>query len=392
MADEPGTDGSSDRGWTARVLVIALAVFVGGAIAVPFALSGTARSKAPERHAPLDHPVRLAQQARDQFEPPTPETVTSISPAAGATGVQPDATIQLDFSQPLAAGGPEPTLSPAVPGNWDLESPTELVFTPSASLVPSTTYTVTVPEGVRARRSPALVQAVSVSFTVAPGSVLRLQQLLATLGYLPLEFDGIMPPAQDMAVAQPGTFAWRDQGFPTAMTSQWSPTQFNALTKGAVMALETQNGLVPDGVAGPAVWAALLADVAGGKQDAEPVTYVLVSKGFPQHLTVWVNGVLTFADVPCNTGVPGATTIDGTFQVFSHVEVSNMRGTDVTGSHYDVTVPWASYFDGGQALHGYPRASYGFPQSNGCVEMPIPTAGRVWPDTPIGTMVTVVGA
>ena len=101
--------------------------------------------------------------------------------------------------------------------------------------------------------------------------------------------------------------------------------------------------------------------------------------------------MLTFSNVPCNTGVPGATTTNGTFQVFSHVQVSNMRGTDATSTSYDVTVAWASYFNGGDALHGYPRASYGFPQSNGCVEMPISTAGTVWPDTPIGTLVTVQG-
>ena len=33
-----------------------------------------------------------------------------------------------------------------------------------------------------------------------------------------------------------------------------------------------------------------------------------------------------------------------------------------------------NYFNGGDAVHGYPRASYGFPQSNGCVELPIETA------------------
>ena len=44
---------------------------------------------------------------------------------------------------------------------------------------------------------------------------------------------------------------------------------------------------------------------------------------------------------------------------------------------------------GGEALHGYIRASYGFPQSLGCVEMPFATAGQVWPHTPIGTLVTV---
>jgi len=37
------------------------------------------------------------------------------------------------------------------------------------------------------------------------------------------------------------------------------------------------------------------------------------------------------------------------------------------------------------------RATYGSPQSNGCVEMAISDAARVWPLTPIGTLVTVVG-
>ena len=49
-----------------------------------------------------------------------------------------------------------------------------------------------------------------------------------------------------------------------------------------------------------------------------------------------------------------------------------------------------SYFNGGDALHGFVRASYGWPQSDGCVEMPPANAAVVWPMTPIGTLVTVV--
>jgi hypothetical protein len=37
-------------------------------------------------------------------------------------------------------------------------------------------------------------------------------------------------------------------------------------------------------------------------------------------------------------------------------------------------VYWINYFNGGDAVHGFVRASYGFPQSLGCVELPIPTA------------------
>ena len=48
-----------------------------------------------------------------------------------------------------------------------------------------------------------------------------------------------------------------------------------------------------------------------------------------------------------------------------------------------------SYFNGGDALHGFIRASYGFPQSLGCVEMPYSEAAQVYPYTPIGTLVDV---
>ena len=67
-----------------------------------------------------------------------------------------------------------------------------------------------------------------------------------------------------------------------------------------------------------------------------------------------------------------------------------MTGTNPDGSHYsDPGVPWISYFNGGDALHGFPRGSYGVPQSVGCVELPIGAAAKVWPYTPVGTLVNV---
>ena len=69
-----------------------------------------------------------------------------------------------------------------------------------------------------------------------------------------------------------------------------------------------------------------------------------------------------------------------------------MKGTNPDGTTYDdPNVPYASYFNGGDVLHGFVRASYGTPQSNGCVEMSYADAALVWPLTPIGTLVTVVG-
>jgi lipoprotein-anchoring transpeptidase ErfK/SrfK len=52
-------------------------------------------------------------------------------------------------------------------------------------------------------------------------------------------------------------------------------------------------------------------------------------------------------------------------------------------------VPWVNYFNGGDAVHGYPRAAYGFPQSNGCVELPIETAQTVFGMLSIGDIVEV---
>jgi peptidoglycan hydrolase-like protein with peptidoglycan-binding domain len=322
-------------------------------------------------------------------------SVASITPSTGATSVATDTKITVTFSSPPASSGATPTLTPTVAGTWQRSGSDSLVFSPSASFVPFTKYTVTVPggtSGLVGTDGAPLAASKSSSFTIANGSVDRLQQLLAELGYLPLSYSGTAAAPQDMAMAQTGTLSWLWPNLPPELTDQWVQGSTNVLTKAAVMMFETENGLTVDGVAGPTVWGTLLADVASHKTNTEPLTYVLVTKTTPEHLTAWVNGQLAFHDLPVNTGVNGATTADGTFEVFEHVKASRMSGTDVTGTKYTIpTVPWASYFNGGDALHGFPRTHYGFPQSNGCVEMPISTAGKLWPYTPIGTLVTVVG-
>ncbi len=324
---------------------------------------------------------------------PTALTLTKSSPASGAQSVASNTTVTLEFSAPIEQGGPMPSITPPVAGSWQRSGST-LTFAPTAPFVPFTKYTVSVPGGTSGTRDTSgrhLAATTAVSFTIAAGSTLRLQQLLAQLGYLPVSYtepSGLAP--QDLAQPQAGTLPWRWSNLPAQLTSQFTPGQANAITKGAVMAFETQNGLTVDGVAGPKVWTTLLSDVVANKASTGPYTYVLVSKTLPEHLTAWVNGAPQFTNVPVNTGVPGATTTNGTFNVFEHVRASTMIGTNVTGSHYnDPTVPWASYFNGGDALHGFVRASYGFPQSNGCVEMRVTTAGALWPYTPIGTLVTV---
>jgi lipoprotein-anchoring transpeptidase ErfK/SrfK len=95
---------------------------------------------------------------------------------------------------------------------------------------------------------------------------------------------------------------------------------------------------------------------------------------------------------PANTGVTGAETPQGIFPIFARDVSTTMIGTDTDGTKYDdPDVPWVNYFNGGDAVHGYERASYGVPQSNGCVELPVSTAETVFGMLALGDIVYITG-
>jgi lipoprotein-anchoring transpeptidase ErfK/SrfK len=155
------------------------------------------------------------------------------------------------------------------------------------------------------------------------------------------------------------------------------------------MTFQDTHGLDVDALAGAVVWHALLADAIAGKRRERGYSYVYVHSSVPQSLTLWHNGH-TVLSSPGNTGVPAAPTQLGTFPVFEHIPVGTMSGTNPGGSHYDDPgIRYISYFNGGDAIHAFNRASFGTPQSLGCVELPLASAAKVWPYTPIGTLVTV---
>ena len=332
------------------------------------------------------------QAAATPSAPPPALTVDSVSPTGA--NVSAGSTVMVQFSTDLAPGSPMPTLSPPVAGTWAVLSPSLLEYQATGPLVPGATETLTIPggtSGVVGSEGQHLAQSVTSQFSVAPGSILRLQQLLAELGYLPVTFTPASPltsPSQE-GNDQVGSFTWRWPDQPLALETLWTPGTDNVLTRGAVMNFESQNGLKTDGVAGPQVWTDLLADVQSGKGDALSWNYVLVSQSLPESATVYKDGGPVYS-TPVNTGGAGATTANGTFPVYARYTVTTMSGTNPDGSHYvDPGIQWVSYFNGGDALHGYVRASYGFPQSDGCVEMPVANAAVVFPLTPIGTLVTV---
>jgi len=126
--------------------------------------------------------------------PPPALSVTSVTPSG--TNVNAGSTISVQFSTDLAPNSPMPTLSPPVAGSWAVLSPSLLQYQASGPLVPGAAETITVPggsSGVVGSLGQHLAQTATTQFTVAPGSTLRLQQLLAELGYLPLTFTPAAP-------------------------------------------------------------------------------------------------------------------------------------------------------------------------------------------------------
>jgi len=187
-----------------------------------------------------------------------------------------------------------------------------------------------------------------------------------------------------------GRFAWRFPNTPPSLVALWSAGHPNAITTAAIIRFEVAHGLTADGDAGPAVWSLLLRAVAERQMNKAPYAYVYVTTSLPETVNLWVDGKVIFQTL-CNTGIAAAPTAVGTWPVYARYVTTTMSGKNPNGTKYaDPGIPWVSYFHGSDALHGFLRYSYGYPQSLGCVEMPYAAAGTVYPWTPIGTLVTIL--
>jgi hypothetical protein len=323
----------------------------------------------------------------------------STTPTAGATGVDAGGPFTMSFSQPLAANSPLPSFSPITFGTWSRPSPSTLVLTPVADLALGTTVTMTIPggpDGVRTVNKLHLPSTQTMTFTIDTGSTLRLQQLLAQLNYLPVSFTPTTPPVTASgpvsSLAQPGQFQWRWLDVPPQLQSLWQQGQNNVISTGALMQFEGAHGFTTstDPTPTPQIWSALFQAASTNQVAATPYTWVMVSQALPETLTVWQNGANVFSS-PTNSGISAAPTATGTYPVYERFTVTTMSGRNPDGSVYhDPGIPDVSYFNGGDAIHGFARPGYGYPQSLGCVELPFAAAAAVFPLTPIGTLVTVL--
>jgi L,D-transpeptidase catalytic domain len=333
--------------------------------------------------------------------PPARSPVMVALPAAGSR-IAPATKLYITFSKPIdeVLGSQRPRIFPSTPGHWYEANSHTLAFAPAglgAALGSRLHVQLPHPVSVTNGASGQLQTTSQIEWVVPPGSVVRLHELLAQAGYLPLDWSpsgadvARTSAAEVQAAVDPpaGNFTWRYGNTPHQLQAMWSADQATVITKGAVMKFENNNGMTVDGLAGAAVWRKLIEDAIAGKRLDEPYSYVYVHREVPETATLWSAG-RTVISSPANTGISGAETELGTFPVFEHLPETTMSGTNPDGSHYeDPGIKWVSYFNGGDALHNFDRASFGTPQSLGCVELPLAASAEIYPYTPIGTLVTV---
>jgi L,D-transpeptidase catalytic domain/Bacterial Ig-like domain len=406
---QPGAAGKPSRSRLMAIVGIAAALVVligaGGIYYYGTASSGSTAHAAGKTKMKGKIVTTLARR---------PEHVLSITPSAGATDVNGAGDIQVVFSEPLSPTSPMPKLHPKISGTWRVSGDTA-VFVPKKGYWQHTKVKVTVPAGitgVQSRGGGQLTTRVTESFTTGSFSEVRLEQDLAQLGYLPLTWapaTGSPVPLTDLnaqfsAAYNPpqGNYTWQP-GYPSRLMSLWRPDAPSNILRGAVAAFQADHGLIYDMIAenqfglivsgsiGYRLWHAMIWALARQDMNTHGYTYAVASQHYPETLTVWHNGQVIFHHL-ANTGIPIRPTAVRTDPVYIRYQTQIMRGRNPDGSKYADPVAWVAYFHGGEAVHYFPRYSYGSQQSLGCVELPYNQAKWIWPYLTYGTLVTVTKA
>jgi hypothetical protein len=188
--------------------------------------------------------------------------------------------------------------------------------------------------------------------TAAPAKPKAVQTKLASLGYLPDD----------------------------AVTGKW-----DYRTMQAVIAFQAWSGLSRDGVVGPMTQAKL--DKAG-----RPLPLDRTSKGKrveiyrSRGVLLLVNNGRVVRAIHTSTGIGGDSpdigTPPGTWKIYR----KEVKSWSVP---YKTWLPYASYWVGGWAIHGYPDVP-ATPASHGCARVPLPEAKLIYDFVAIGTPVQVI--
>ncbi len=173
---------------------------------------------------------RLPRRSVVSWFPAGAQASAVVTPSPG-TRIAPTTPIYVTFSQPVShvLGGDLPRVQPSAEGTWHGVDSHTLVFRPHGyGYGLDTPVTLGLPQSVRLVGGQNTGSSSVATWTVPPGSTLRLQQILAQLGYLPLDFNPEHPlpttaAAQEAAAIAPpaGSFAWRYYNIPASLREMW---------------------------------------------------------------------------------------------------------------------------------------------------------------------------
>lgn len=264
----------------------------------------------------------------------------------------------------------------------------------------------------------------------------RVVDKLQDLGYLPITHSCIETREGDCVRHDAFLFPVPASLQKAADAYSWN--QKNPFILAAIVQFERQNGILhPTGVSYGHLHRAVLKLLFStkAKNNSWDWEWVLVNKAngtsIPEslHLWRWVfsehRGAWIWQTV-VNTGVLGSTP-NGTWFVYQRLPSTTMQGVfpipvswatyrslagdqvpqwagssllqparGIVGGHpvrwqpyKDPGILWVNYFDDGRGIHYYPRSTYGFPQSAGCVEEPYASAPITYRLLHYGVPVTI---
>ncbi|MEU5431058.1 L,D-transpeptidase family protein [Streptomyces olivoreticuli] len=158
----------------------------------------------------------------------------------------------------------------------------------------------------------------------------------------------------------------------------------------AIQSYQTKNGISPNiGYAGPVTWAAMQAETT--RRDPNAAGKCPVNKGRIACVDLtrqisWIQDgkSVKFGPVPVRTGRNGYETRTGAKKIY-------WRSIDHWSTLYNVRMPYAQFFDGGQAFHAIDGSVWSPPGSHGCVNMRTGDAKKYWSMLHNGDNVFVYG-
>jgi hypothetical protein len=185
----------------------------------------------------------------------------------------------------------------------------------------------------------------------APKNVRAMQKKLAAIGYLPSE-------------AVNGAYDYR--------------------TEQAVLAFQSWEGLERDGIAGPMTLSRLAKAGRPAPLDKSRARHVEIYRA--RGVVLLIEGGHAVRIVHTSTGIGGDSPDIGTPPGKWKIYRKEVKSWSVP---YKTWLPYAAYWVGGWALHGYADVP-AQPASHGCARLPLPEAKIVYDFVSIGTPVQVI--